>query len=289
MNHLANLDMSNYWNGDGGKNWIRFEDRMDNSLLAFGRKAVVAANILPGERVLDIGCGCGDTAYEIARKVGPSGKVLGIDISELVLAQARRRLSSTVSNNISFECMDAQTGEFASSGFDVAFSRFGVMFFDDPVMAFKNIRKALSPGGRFVFICWQSRDLNQWVSLPLQVVANHLSIEPPSGPEEPGPFSFGNEIRVSHILKEAGFVDVSINSFLAPFKVGADIDEAVTFLTSIGPASAELAMPDVNESTRMVIADQLRETLRHHQTSQGVELGAATWVATAINPQSSME
>lgn len=284
MSAIVNSDMSEFWNGDGGRKWVRFRDRVDISLIPFGQEAMAAAAMTSGERVLDIGCGCGDTSFEIDRRVGPNGHVQGIDISKPILAQARNRAAAAVQSDIHFECADAQAHRFEPMAFDVVFSRFGVMFFADPVTAFGNIRRALKPGGRMAFICWQPVKDNEWVSLPLQVAANHLPLPPPQDPEEPGAFSFGDVNRITRILAAAGFVDTSVERFDTGFNVGANLNEAVSFLTQMGPASGVIDKPDVDDMTRARIVAELRDTIAPYETEHGVILGAATWIVTARNP-----
>ncbi|MFV2031604.1 MAG: class I SAM-dependent methyltransferase [Gammaproteobacteria bacterium] len=284
MNQIVNAEMSEYWNGKGGEKWVKFQNRLDASLLPFGHEAMNAAAINRGERVLDIGCGCGDTSYEIAQKTGPGGYVEGVDISDVILNQARSRTASAAQSNINFKNADAQCHPFDPKVFDLVYSRFGVMFFDDPTVAFGNIRRALKPGGRIVFICWQPLNANQWVSLPLDVAANHMALPPPPEPDDPGPFSFGDLKRLERILVDSGFVDSSIKPFSTGFKVGPDLDEAVSFLTVMGPASAVIDEPEVDDMTRSKIIEELRDTLAPYETTPGVELGAATWIVTASNP-----
>jgi SAM-dependent methyltransferase len=283
MNKIANSEMSEYWNGNGGKRWISFQGRIDASLISFGQKAMDAVKITTGERVLDIGCGCGDTSFEIALKVGLGGYVEGVDISNVILERARTRAVSQVQFNINFECADAQSYNFEPIIYDVAYSRFGVMFFNDPAVAFANIRQALKPGGRIAFICWQPINANQWVNLPLDVAANHISLPPPIHPEDPGPFSFGDVNRIERILTEAGFVNLSIEHFNTMFNVGTNLEEAITFLMNIGPASAAIEASEVDDNTRLKIINELRNKIIPYKTSYGVELGAAAWIVTATN------
>lgn len=285
MNDFVNANMSEYWNGDGGENWVSFQDRMNVSLMPFGNKAIEAAALSSDENVLDIGCGCGDTSFEIVRQIGSLGYVQGVDISDVILQRARRRQAMFAEqHNISFERADAQCHHFKLMVFDVVFSRFGVMFFDDPAAAFSNIRQALKPEGRLAFVCWQPIKNNKWVRLPLDVVKNHMPLPTPPGSEEPGPFSFGELDRVHRILASAGFSDVEIKKFEAPFNIGADLDEAVTFLTHIGPASSAIEASDVDDTKRARIVTELRDTLAPYKTEHGVILGAATWIVTARNP-----
>lgn len=276
--------MSEYWNGDGGEKWVGFHRRLDVGLKPFGDKAMDAAKLFPHERVIDIGCGCGDTTFELAHQVGPDGIVLGVDISNIILQQAKNRRARLVQqDNISFECVDAQSNHFGAKAFDLVFSRFGVMFFDDPNMAFTNIRRSLKFGGRLVFVCWQPVKSNQWVSLPLEIAENHVQLPPPTDPDEPGPFALGESDRVQSILNRAGFKNIEITVFEKQFNVGKNVDEAAFFLTQMGPASGVISDSKVDDITRERIYIELRDELGAYQTPQGVELNAATWIVTARN------
>jgi len=283
MSDTLNAGMREFWNGEGGHRWVRFQHRLDQSLVGFGQAAMEAAAFSTGEQVMDIGCGCGDTSFEIARQVGPNGHVKAVDISEPILAQAITRVGAEEVQNISFEHGDAQTHRFEATAFDAVFSRFGIMFFDDPVAAFSNIRKALKHDGRLAFICWQPVKANTWVSLPLTVVGNHLPLPLPPGPEEPGPFSFGDADKLERVLVEAGFSDVLIKSCDTPFTVAADDNEAAAFLMQMGPANGAISEADADEATKSLISAELREALMPYRTEQGIVLDAATWVVTAYN------
>ncbi len=284
MNDTINADMRNFWNGDGGEKWLRFQETMDTNFMPFGRRAMAAAAILPGERVLDVGCGCGDTSHELARCVGPDGRVLGIDISEPILARAMSRTKSVTEGNVDFECGDAQVLRLEAGAYDVVFSRFGVMFFDDPVAAFKNLRRGLKSGGRIAFVCWQPAKDNEWVSTSLGVVANHAPLPTPPGPEKPGGLSFGDPERVNRILTASGYTGVAIDGFETPFTVGSNVDEAVAFLTQMGPASGAIAQSGAGETIKSRIAADLGVALGPYETELGVTMGSATWVVTARNP-----
>ncbi|MFV1984699.1 MAG: class I SAM-dependent methyltransferase [Thiohalomonadales bacterium] len=280
-NSVVNTDMSDYWNGDGGRNWMRFQQRLASSLQPFGQRAMLAMNFSGGEKILDIGCGCGDTTFEIAQAVGASGYVQGIDISELILQQGRNRLKTFGLDNIRFKCVDAESNRFTVNSFDAAYSRFGVMFFNDPVVAFTNISEVLVPNGRVSFICWQPIAANQWVTLPLDIVNNHVTNTPVINADLPGAFSFGDKNKVVRILQAAGFVDISIEKFEIKFNVGNTIDEAVIFLSHLGPASSVIEDPDIDATTKNAIGNDLHNSLIRYETAEGVNLDAATWVVTA--------
>jgi len=284
VDNTVNADMSEFWNGDGGQKWLRFQDRMKVNLMPFGHMAMTAASLSTGERVIDVGCGCGDTTFEIARLVGPSGYAHGIDISTPILAQANERAVSASEKNVTFERADAQIHRFDPAAFNVIFSRFGIMFFDDPVVAFKNLRSALKSGGRIAFVAWQSAKNNEWISLSLDVVAKHIPLSAPPGPEEPGPLSFGDTERLKQILVQAGFSDIGIEGVSIPFIVGDNLDYAAKFLTQMGPASGAIANSDANEETKFRIVSDMRDALGAFETDQGIAMSSATWVVTAQNP-----
>jgi len=280
MNDLANPDMRNYWNGDGGLNWIRFQSQLEKSLMPFGKQAISTAMIALDETVIDVGCGWGDTSIELAQQVGPKGHVLGIDISNLILEQAQNRLDASSLNNIKFECVDAESHQFDMMKLDVVFSRFGVMFFNNPVVAFRNIYGALKPGGRLIFICWQSIKENQWVNLPQEIVIQYVEIASVD-PDAPGGFAFGDSTRVLGILDAAGFVDINVEPYKTKITVGENLDEAIILLSHLGPASSVIENPDLDGEIKNRILNDLRNALEFYKSLQGIELDAATWIFTA--------
>ena len=286
MNDKVNVEMIEFWNGEGGKKWVRFQDMLDASLLPFGHRAIKAAEVKTGERVIDVGCGCGDASLELARRVGSEGSVLGVDVSEPILEQAKSRMAAQAATGITFERGDAQIHRFDTARFDLVFSRFGVMFFENPTAAFSNLQSALKPGGRLAFVCWQPAGENSWVSLPVGVAAGHVPHPTPPGPDEPGPFAFGEPERVRNILAAAGFINSEIENFDTPFTIGnsGGVDEAVEFFMQIGPTARMIAEADADDATRSRIAGDLRSALKPYDTGQGLEMDAKTWIVTAHKP-----
>ncbi|MBV1930673.1 MAG: methyltransferase domain-containing protein [Porticoccaceae bacterium] len=281
MTDKANAEMAKFWNGEGGQKWVGREDRLEASLQPFGQCAIDAAMISGDERGLDIGFGCGETTIQLAAELGPGGHVHGLDISTTMVEAAQNRAKRSAVKNISFECADAQTSALPENHYDFVFSRFGVMFFDDPVTAFKNIYRSLKPGGRLVFMCWAGRDDNAWVRLPLEVVANYISVPalPPSG--TPGPFSLSDETRVKSILNEAGFCDVAVEPFQTPFVLGADVDEAVSYLMELSPTGGAIRLADPDGDVRASIADELAALLDSHNSESGITMDASGLLVTA--------
>src|SRR5205823_5242305 len=219
----------------------------DAQIGPLGHRAMDRAGIAPGERVVDVGCGCGDTTITLGGRVGPQGLVVGIDISAPMLARAVEAARAAGVANVRFENADAQTHRFPPAAFDVVYSRFGVMFFIDPVAAFTNLRAALRPGGRLAFVCWQMLRQNPWLLLPLQAAAQHLTLPLPPAPDAPGPFSFADPERVREILSRAGFDRIVFEELRAALTVGGGgtVDQAVRFLTEgVGPVSSVLREAD---------------------------------------------
>jgi len=281
MTDQVNAGMSEFWNGKGGESWVSREARLEASLRPFGQHAMAAGSIVAGQRILDIGFGCGDSTIELAGEVGPEGQVHGVDISVAMVDAADKKAAQMDIANVSFECADAQTKAFPLANYDLVFSRFGVMFFDDPIGAFKNIYSALKPGGRLAFICWAPRNQNAWVGLPLQVVAKHLSLPAPPGLYEPGPFSLSEEAHVSGILGAAGFANIAVESFQTPFVLGEDVDEALSFLMQLAPSGSAINNAEADDETRARIALDMAELLKSHENNKGVSMGAAALLVTA--------
>ncbi len=276
-----NADQIEFWNGEGGEKFVRYQNALDLMLKPFGEEAMRRIGVKAGEAVLDIGCGCGDTSIDLALAVGVTGEVVGVDISEPMLARAEYMAAQTELTNVFFELVDVEAGPLHRDSFDLAFSRFGVMFFRNPVTAFANVHAALRKGGRLAFACWQPLPRNQWVSIQMQAVLPLVPPPPPMGPEDPGPFSFGGQDRVRRILAEAGFSDIAVEPFDTEVALGGMLvlDDAVDFSLQIGPATSLLK--DAPDEVRAKARDAVRAALARHQTRRGVMLAAGAWIVTA--------
>jgi len=204
----ANAEQIDYWNTGAGEIWAELQEQLDRQTEPLGREALRALAPQPGERILDIGCGCGQSTLQLAERVGPGGEVVGIDISRPMLEVARGRAVAVASDRVEFLEVDAQTGDLGRGRFDAVYSRFGVMFFGDPAAAFANIRAALKAGGRMAFVCWRPMAENPLMRAPMQAAAPLLPPMPPPDPLAPGPFAFADPERVRRILTEAGFSGV---------------------------------------------------------------------------------
>ncbi|MCC6640759.1 MAG: class I SAM-dependent methyltransferase [Deltaproteobacteria bacterium] len=277
--------MHHYWNEVSGPRWVRVQDVIDRQIAPLGERALAAAQLSPGERVLDVGCGCGQTTLRAAAHVGEAGEVLGIDLSAPMLARARERAREMGVTNVRFEQADAQTASLPQH-FDVLFSRFGVMFFDAPEAAFTNLRRALRSGGRLAFVCWQALTRNPWMLVPLTAVAPLVPLPAPPPPGAPGPFGFADAARVTRILEEAGFVDVGVESVEETLLVGPpDVNDAARFLVAMGPAAAALADAALTPEKQSQVEQAVRQAIEPYLTPDGVRMPSASWIVTALSPQ----
>ena len=219
-----NADQYAYWNGPEAEHWVAYDDHYDAALTRFGSRVLDAAGIGSGDRVLDVGCGCGATTLDAARRA-PAGSALGLDLSGPMLELARRRAAAQHITNVRFDRGDAQTCTFPRGAFDLAISRFGVMFFDDPVSAFANVGRALRSGGRVAFVCWQELPANEWIAVPAAAALAHVPMPDLGEPGGPGAFAFADPDRVRQVLEDAGFARVDVDGVREPLLIGATLDE----------------------------------------------------------------
>ena len=279
VGHDRNADQIAYWNGPGGEHWTERQPLQDILLAPISQILIDSAAANPGERIIDVGCGCGSTSIALAQAVAPSGFVLGIDISAPMLARARQLAPKTLP--VDFVLADATVHPFDPASFDLLVSRFGVMFFAEPALSFANLRRALKPAGRLAFACWREPRENPMLMTPLQAAYKHVPKLPQPGPEDPGPFSFASEERVKRILREAGFVDVAIvpRNLSLDIAIGRGLEAAVQGAIEIGPASR--ALHDHPEDVRAAAKESIREALRPFVRGESVPLPAAIWIVTA--------
>jgi SAM-dependent methyltransferase len=274
---MPNAQQIEYWNGPAGERWSNAQDRIDHHLGLITDALMAFAAPKEGERIIDIGCGGGTTALMLRERVGPNGAVTGIDISAPNLAVARARAHAGMADLALVEA-DAATYDFQPV-FDLAFSRFGVMFFDDPAAALANIRTALVDDGRLVFVCWRLFKENDWSFVPYQAAVHLLPPQEPTHPHAPGPFAFADGDRVRALLSQAGYRDIIVKPHDTTVHLGATVDEAVNESLTIGPLAR--AASELDEATRDKIRAAVRGELAKHETAYGIILPAAVWLVSA--------
>jgi SAM-dependent methyltransferase len=287
---MAEIDVRNNaqaaaWNGTTGQRWVERQATLDALQAPVSAELFRAIDLAPGSRVLDIGCGSGETSFELARRVGASGHVTGLDISAPLLALARLRAPAGAP--VHFIEGDATVHQFEPASADMLFSRNGVMFFAEPAQSFANMRKGLRSGAVVTFACWREIQRNPWAFVPLQAAQKALPVQPaaaPADPEAPGPYSFASEQRVARILDEAGFADISLRPVEVMLDVGAGkgIEGALALSLVIGPASRLL--DNQPEAVRAAAVDLIRDAVTPYANGAAIPMGGSIWIVTARNP-----
>ncbi len=273
-NLSGNQEQIDYWNGKAGQTWVRSLDRIDTMMAPITKALLERAAVAPGERAVDVGCGCGSTTLELVRR---GALAFGIDVSEPMLALAKERASGL--SGVAFRRTDAATQPFTPDH-ELVLSRFGVMFFAHPIDAFRNLKTGLTPGGRLCFVCWQGASENAWMSTAGQAVAPFLQkpASPPD-PHAPGPFAFADRAYLRSVLEQAGFGSIEIEDLRVTLHLGDDLEQAMAFQADVGPVARALAELEGDARDQALAA--AREALAKYLTPRGIDLGAACWLVTA--------
>ena len=277
----VNKNQKDFWSGKGGDIWVERQTAMDNMLSPLGEAALNKLNFNEEENVLDIGCGCGHTTLNIAKRIEPLGNVTGLDISEPMLERAKESAVEMSITNTSFKCVDVQTEDLGDQIYSAAFSRFGVMFFEDSIAAFKNINKSLISGGYLSFVCWQSPAVNPWQSLFIQEVKKFLDLPSPP-PRSPGPYAFMESEYVSSILEESKFQDIRIEGHEAEVNMfsGRSLSDSVKDYISINPVVTQM-LKESSENQIAEIVNSGIEAFSPYYSEKGLIFPSATWLVTA--------
>jgi SAM-dependent methyltransferase len=278
---IVNVEQAEAWDGPDGEFWVTHQARLDSIIAPYHEQLMATAAITAGERVLDIGCGNGLTSRDAARATGEHGDVLGVDLSGAMLARAAQAAKDEGLGNVRFEPGDAQVFPFPDGHFDLVMSRFGVMFFGDPVAAFTNIAAALRPGGRLVMLVWGPVADNEWVTAMLDALALGRDLPAPP-PGAPGPFSLADQDVARQVLTDAGFTAVAFAASELPWVAGSGVDDAFGFVRQLNVLQALLK--DLDEPMTARALDNLRATVAAHETPNGVVFASKAWVITARKP-----
>lgn len=275
-----NIKQRQFWSGAGGDVWVNKQREMDIMLNPLGDRVIERLDLKSDSKIIDIGCGCGATTLEIAKKI-TQGEILGVDISEPMLDKATETAKEMSLSNISFEVKDVQVDVMPLNYFDIAFSRFGVMFFEDPFEAFKNIHSSLKEDGLLSFVCWQNASLNPWQSLSIQVIKEFLDLPAPA-PKSPGPFAFEDKTYLEEILRESGFkgLETLDNQEDIVMFSGKSIREACEDYLTINPVVTEMLKNSKPELTEEILEALVIKFSNFHQ-NDGLLFPSATWIVTA--------
>ena len=273
------------WNEILVPKFVRFRSVLVDGLGSHGSAALDRFAIAPGERILDVGCGFGDTTIELAKRTGPAGSALGIDCCEAFLDYGRKDARAAGITNASFAVADAQTETFPPE-FDLCFSRFGTMFFQSPVAAMRNLSGALKPGGRLLIVVWRTIDDNDWLGLSKRIAQKHLPPPPEDGRNcGPGPFSMADRETVTEILERAGFSEPEFSRIDRDVWIGRDAKDAVEFEMALGPAGEIVREAgELAEKKRPLIEADLLEMLGRYAGPNGVVMPSSSWAITARRP-----
>ena len=279
----VNLKQAGYWNDGAGPKWVRFQGELDASFRAVNAALFERARPQPGERVVDIGCGAGATTFELAERVGPGGLVSGIDISATLLGAARRHAAERGADHVAFLEADAQTHTFEPASADLVTSRFGVMFFADPVAAFTNIRSSLRPGGRIAFASWAALNKNIWFAGPREAAIRAFGPPPEADPRAPGPLAFAEIDYVTGILTDAGFAGTRAEEAPVTLVHPGPLAKMVNLVSNVGPAVRIAEYHGRSDADIAALGPDLEAVFRPYERPDGIHAPARInfFIATA--------
>jgi SAM-dependent methyltransferase len=276
-----NAAQAEFWNARPGQNWVTFQSDLDAMHEAVNALLVEVAAPRSGERVLDIGCGAGASSFALAGEVAPSGHVLGVDISAPLVARAEERRRELGLDGVEFVVADAQSHRFEPGRSDLAASRFGLMFFSDPVAAFRNIAAALRPGGRLAFAAWDRAEDNPWFVWPLRVAEARLGAGTPQPPDAPGPLAFRDRFRVAAILEAAGFADAAGESRAVELHHPGGLEAVMRLAAQVGPVARLVREKAAAPEDVAAIAEATAAEFARFRTADGIRIPARVNLFTA--------
>jgi len=285
MARAANPDQVEYWNGPRGVQWVRLQEELDQRLAPLLDLVLEPAIIRPDQTVLDVGCGTGASLLSISPLVGRGGRVTGIDIAAPLLARARERLSQHAVGNVELIEADAQIHPFGAVRYDAVVSRFGVMFFSDPVAAFVNLRRALARDGRLAFVCWAPLEDNPWFRLPLAAGIARLGPPEPAPPRAPGPLAFSEPDYVREILAAAGFTAVTIDRHAVALTGAPTAEDEARLACEVGPVARLIREREPAPAVIEALLVEIARSFAPYATDEGVRIPAGVFLVAASRPR----
>jgi SAM-dependent methyltransferase len=278
MTTIANVEQHRAWNGIDACHWTDEEARYNRAVAVHYRRMLEAIPLAPSDVILDVGCGCGESTRDAAR-VAVAGSALGVDLSDAMIQRARTRAEEEGLTNARFEVADAQIHDFSVGAFDHVMSRYGSMFFDDPLTAFRNLARALKQDGQLTLLVWMELGENEWTREIFGALADGAPAQAPPPPGSPTPFGLGNAQWTRAMLREAGFADIEFAESRGPMWFGTDAVDAFRFFATSGLVVSRLQ--DADDATTQRVHRALRNALASHETAAGVVMGSASWIITA--------
>lgn len=282
MVEKSNADQKEFWNSEAGGNWVRYQTDLDAISREAGDLLLEVCEPREGEVALDVGCGAGSTTLALAQAVGASGRVHGVDISSPLLARAAARRDELGFANVTFELADAQEHAFAPAGFDLVASRFGLMFFSDPVAAFQNLRSALRSTGRIAFVAWAGPEDNPWFAWPHQIATARLGSVPAAPPDAPGPMAFQDPDRVRAMLSSAGFSRCEGRTVSVDLHHPGGLGAILKLVTVVGPVARVVREKGGTDEDKAAIVEEVGVRFEQFRTSDGIRIPARINVFTAL-------
>ena len=262
-NKIINHEQSEYWNEKYGHKWVDNDNSMNERLSILTKELFLKTNIENGDKVLDIGCGGGQTSFEASKLVGDNGYVLGADISDLLLSVAKSKFSKV--NNLEFKNCDVQNYSFKEKSFNKVISRFGVMFFENPVDAFCNINNSIKDGGSLNFVCWTNLMENEFHTAATNIILQHIDKEYPKLTRDPGPFAFNDNEYIQEILNNSGFINIKVEKIYTSISTQDTIEKDAELLLNLGMGARLLAEEDLSEDKLSVIKNEIEAMCKERQ------------------------
>jgi SAM-dependent methyltransferase len=280
MTNSPNAEQAEFWSDGAGLNWVDLEHQLDALFANVNAALLNAAQVSHGQKILDIGCGTGATTRDFAARIGDQGQASGIDISTSMLARAKELALP----NTTFTLADAQIEPLPTTTYDHLVSRFGVMFFADPIAAFKNLRTSLKPNGRLTMACWAPFKQNPWFTIPRFIATDLLGSPPPMNPRDPGPFAFADPDYVLGILTDAGFINASVDTRDINLSLPGDAENAAMLSSYIGPADSVVRAQGGTKDDKAKIVAATHEKLKVFEINGAVTVPARIHIYSATNP-----